>query len=69
MIQLAFKRFIYKLLFNLPRAILDLLVTILSIATLCWYNPSFNYYKLIEHSKWADKIAKKYSGVQKYIDK
>ena len=66
MIHLRLKRFIYGLLYNLPRAILDLLAALLSIITFGWYNPSFNYYKMWEHSCWADKIAKKYSGINKY---
>lgn len=67
--ELQLNRFIYSILFNLPRAILDLLAAAGSIITLGWWNTSFNYYKLYNHTKWADKIAKKYSGVNKLLRK
>ena len=54
------KRVIYSILFNLPRAILDLMCSIITITTLGWFVPIFNYKYIYRHSVWADKVSNKF---------
>lgn len=54
------KRFIYGILFNFPRAILDILDSAITVVTLGYYTDLFRMWKIFEHSKWASEITNKY---------
>lgn len=54
------KRFIYGVLFNFPRAFLEIIQSVITILTLGYSSDKLTLWKINDHNDWAIKITNKY---------